>query len=114
MTKVHLPNLHQTVVDTFLIINLNNSNNFNKFWVARLTLIKFTKQESVSQLVSESVSEWQALPMIGLGSDKNDIWFIIPASKPDKANIYRVSQNKSAINNNNNNNKNDDNNDYKN
>ena len=23
--------LHQTVVDTFLIINLNNSNNFNKF-----------------------------------------------------------------------------------
>ena len=33
---------------------------------ARVTLIKFTEQE----WVSESVSYWQALPMIGLGSDK--------------------------------------------
>ena len=29
--SISIPNLHQTVVDTFLIINLNNSNNFNKF-----------------------------------------------------------------------------------
>ena len=45
MTKVHLPNLHQTVVDTFLIINLNNSNNFNKFWVAI-----FTCQSHINQV----------------------------------------------------------------
>ena len=35
---------------------------------ARVTSIKFTKQE----WVSESVSHWQALPMIGLGSDKKN------------------------------------------
>ena len=35
------------------------------------TAINSTKQESVRELVSQSVSEWQALPMIGLGSDKN-------------------------------------------
>ena len=31
MTKLHLPNLHQTVVNTILIINITNSNNLNKF-----------------------------------------------------------------------------------
>ena len=45
MTKVHLPQLHQTVVDTFLIIDLNNSNNFNKFWVAI-----FTCQSHINQV----------------------------------------------------------------
>ena len=49
MTKLHLPNLHQTVVNTILIINMSNSNNLNKFELssshARLTLIKFTEQE---------------------------------------------------------------------
>ena len=34
---------------------------------ARVTLIKFTKQEWLSELGSY----WQALPMIGLGSDNN-------------------------------------------
>ena len=71
MTKLHLPNLHQTVVNTILIINMSNSNNLNKFELssshARVTSIKFTKQQSVSELGSH----WQALPMIGLGSDKN-------------------------------------------
>ena len=56
MTKLHLPNLHQTVVNTILIINMSNSNNLNKFELssshARVTSIKFTKQESVSQSVS--------------------------------------------------------------
>ena len=37
----------------------------------RVASIKFTKHYGVSQWVSESVSEWQGLPMIGLGSDKN-------------------------------------------
>ena len=37
---------------------------------ARVTSIKFTKQEWVSESVREWVSEWQAFPMIGLGSDK--------------------------------------------
>ena len=41
--------------------------------------IKFTKQE----WVSESVSEWQALPMIGLGSDKNRfLWNSCSVSSP--------------------------------
>ena len=31
MIKLHLPNLHKTVVNTNLIINLSNSNNINKF-----------------------------------------------------------------------------------
>ena len=57
MTKLHIPNLHQTVFNTFLINNISNSNNLNKFELssshARVTLIKFTKQDGVSQLVSE-------------------------------------------------------------
>ena len=47
---------------------MSNSNNLNKFWVVIFTSIKFTKQ----QWVSEWLSYWQAFPMIGLGSDKND------------------------------------------
>ena len=52
MTKLHLPNLHQTVVSTFLIINMSNSNNLNKFWVVIFTSIKFTKQQWVSEWLS--------------------------------------------------------------
>ena len=35
ITKLYLSNLHQTVVSTFLSINISNSNNLNKFstWV---------------------------------------------------------------------------------
>ena len=38
--------------------------------LASFTAIKFTKRYGVSEWVSEWVSYWQALPMIGLGSDK--------------------------------------------
>ena len=65
-TKRPLPNLQQTVANAIIIINISNSNNFNKFWVgifySRVTSIKFTKQEwvsqSVSQLVSDKHSQW--------------------------------------------------------
>ena len=71
MTKLQLPKLHKTVVKTFLIINISNSNKLNKFWVGIFT--SHTSHQSSllnrSESVSESVSEWQALPMIGLGSD---------------------------------------------
>ena len=80
MTKLQLPNLHKTVVKTFLIINISNSNKLNKFWVGIFTSLTshqsswLNRSESVSQWVSEWVSEWQALPMIGLGSDKKNDW----------------------------------------
>ena len=45
MTKLHLPNLHKTVVNTNLIINLSNSNNLNKFWV-----VIFTCQGHINQV----------------------------------------------------------------
>ena len=44
-TKLHLPNLHQTVINTFLIINMSNSNNLNKFWV-----VIFTCQDHINQV----------------------------------------------------------------
>ena len=57
MNKPQLPNLQQTVVNTVLNININNSNNFNKFGLpsshARVTSIKFTKRYGVSELGSE-------------------------------------------------------------
>ena len=60
MTKVDLPNLYQTVVGMFLIINFNNSSTSTSFELlsshTRVTLIKFTKQESVSESVRELVS----------------------------------------------------------
>ena len=37
VTKLQLPNLHTTAVKTFLITNISNSNNFNKFWVGIFT-----------------------------------------------------------------------------
>ena len=50
--QTSISNLHQTVVNTFLIINMSNSNNLNKFELssshARVTSIKFTKRQSVS------------------------------------------------------------------
>ena len=50
---------------------------------ARVTSIKFTKREWVSQWVSE----WQALPMIGLGSDKNKRDTMAPATNLTKSNV---------------------------
>ena len=54
MTKPHLPNLQQTVANTILIINISNSNNLNKLLSShtRVTSIKFTKRQLVSELVS--------------------------------------------------------------
>ena len=66
MTKLQLPNLHTTVVKTFLIINISNSNNLNKFWVGIFTSHTshqsslLNRSEWVSEWVSQSVSEWQA------------------------------------------------------
>ena len=61
MTKPQHPNLQHTVANTILIININNSNNFKSYELpyshARLTSIKFTKQQSVSQSVSQSVGD---------------------------------------------------------
>ena len=68
MTKPGLPNLQQSVANAILITNISNNNNLNKFWVG-IGLPKFTKRE----LGSQWVSEWQALPMIGLGSDKKSM-----------------------------------------
>ena len=66
MTKVDLPNLYQTVVGMLLIINFNNSSTSISLKLpsshTRVTSIKFTKQEwvsqSVSQLVSDKQSQW--------------------------------------------------------
>ena len=61
MTKLHLPNLHQTVVNTILIINMSNSNNLNKFELssshARVTSIKFTKRYGVGESVTDKHSQ---------------------------------------------------------
>ena len=52
MTKPQLLNLQQTVANTIIIINISNGNNLNKFELssshARVTSIKFSKQELVS------------------------------------------------------------------
>ena len=45
MTKLQLPNLHQTIVNTFLSINISYSNN-------RVTSIKLTKQEWVRSIAN--------------------------------------------------------------
>ena len=61
MTKHHLPNLQQTVANTILIINISNSTTSTSFESASshamVTSIKSTKQQFVSQLVSQSVNE---------------------------------------------------------
>ena len=74
MTKIQLPNLHQTIANTFLSINISNSNNLN-FWVGiftpRVISIKFTKQHKVSESVSDK----------GLRSDKNEEWCCLKMKK---------------------------------
>ena len=75
MTKLQLPNLHQTVFNTCISINISNSNNLKKLRVGIFAChghIKFTKQ----QLVSQSVSN-KGIQMMGLGSDKNVSWLMI-------------------------------------
>ena len=64
MTKLQLPNLHETIVTTFLIININNSKNLNKFELAssqdtpsqQSSLLN--RSQSVSQWVSDKHSQW--------------------------------------------------------
>ena len=41
MTKLQLPNLHQTIVNTFLSINVSNSNNFNNLFTTVTTSTSF-------------------------------------------------------------------------
>ena len=45
LNKLQLPKLHQTVTNTFLSINISNSNSFNKFWDAI-----FTRQGHINQV----------------------------------------------------------------
>ena len=56
MTKLQLPKLHKTVVKTFLIINISNSNKLNKFWVGIFT--SHTSHQSSLLNGSEWVSQW--------------------------------------------------------
>ena len=75
-------NLHQLSQNVSQHINISNSDNHNSTTSsfelasakARVTSVKSTKQ----QLVSELVSHWHRLPMIGLGSDKKSPCWIIP------------------------------------
>ena len=61
MTKLQLPNLHKIFFNTILSINISNTNNLKSFELAyshaRVTSIKSTKQELISQSVSQSVSD---------------------------------------------------------
>ena len=66
MTKLQIPNLHQTVVNTFLSGNISNSINRNKFLVGI-----FNKGQShISQVNETAVSECvnQLVAMIRLQS----------------------------------------------
>ena len=65
ITKLQLPNLHQTVINTFLCINFSNSNNLKKLGLtsshARFTSIKSTRQEWVSACsdsLTDKGSQW--------------------------------------------------------
>ena len=65
MTKPQLLNLQQTVANMILIININNSNNINEFWVGIFTLKGHKNQVSltgvsdgVSQIVSDKRCQW--------------------------------------------------------
>ena len=52
MNKLQPPNLHQTVINTFLRINVSNSNNL-KYWVGIITRQCHIKKFSKSQWVIE-------------------------------------------------------------
>ena len=56
MTKLQLPNLHKIFFNTILSINISNTNNLKNFELAyshaRVTSIKSTKQQWVSELAS--------------------------------------------------------------
>ena len=47
MTTLHLPNLQQNIVNTFLIINMSTSDNLNKFWV-----VNFVSFPQLEELIS--------------------------------------------------------------
>ena len=54
MTKLQLPHLHQTFVNKFLNTNISNLNKFELVYShARVTSMKSSKQQSVSESVSE-------------------------------------------------------------
>ena len=61
MTKLQLPNLHQTIVNTFLSSTSATVATSTSFELAslhaRVASIKFTKRYGVSESVSQSVSE---------------------------------------------------------
>ena len=53
MTNLQPQNLHQTVVNTFLSINISNSNNLDKFWEGI-----FTCHGHINQVYFQLVSKW--------------------------------------------------------
>ena len=65
MTKPQLLNLQQTVTNMILIINIDNSNNINEFWVGIFTIKGHINQaywtgvsDGVSQIVSDQGCKW--------------------------------------------------------
>ena len=92
MTKVDLPNLYQTVVGKFLIINFNNSSTSTSFELlsshTRVTLIKFAKQEWVSESVSQGVSQWQDWQWSDSGPIKRNNWVHLIKNKKKKLRWY--------------------------
>ena len=85
MTKPQLPNLQQTVANRILIININNSNNFNKFYLpsahARVTSIKFNKQDLVSEWVTSIANDrkrnsedWATVPLSFANQVRNSMF----------------------------------------
>ena len=56
MTEPQPPNLQQAVANAILSININNSNNLNKFELAP----SHARVTSIKPTVSQSVGEWQA------------------------------------------------------
>ena len=65
MTKLQLPKLHTTVVNTFLIINISNKQQYytttTSFELAsskaRITSVKSTKQQSVSESLTRVAND---------------------------------------------------------
>ena len=61
VAKIQLPNLHQTVINTFPNTNIINCKNINKFWdgiFTRQDRIKKVYLTGVSELVCDKGSQW--------------------------------------------------------
>ena len=85
MIKLQLPNLNQTLFNTFYRINISNSNNLTKFWIGIHLDTPGSHQSSL--LKREWVSEWVSQWVTSMANDRSRVLLYTGSDQPISSSV---------------------------